>query len=105
MVEQTLTGMADGGIHDQLGGGFHRYSVDRTWLVPHFEKMLYDNALFASVYSLAFHVTDDPRWREVAERTFDYLVREMRLPHGRTPIHPAAKERSSFGRLRSSSAS
>jgi uncharacterized protein YyaL (SSP411 family) len=82
MVEQTLTGMADGGIHDQLGGGFHRYSVDRTWLVPHFEKMLYDNALFASVYSLAFHVTDDPRWREVAERTFDYLVREMRLPHG-----------------------
>jgi len=82
MVDATLTGMAEGGIHDQLGGGFHRYSVDRTWLVPHFEKMLYDNALFAGVYSLAFHVTRDERWRDVAERTFDYLVREMRLSHG-----------------------
>ena len=80
MVDGTLTAMADGGIHDQLGGGFHRYSVDRTWLVPHFEKMLYDNALFAGVYSLAFQVTRDQRWREVAERTFEYLLREMRLP-------------------------
>ncbi len=82
MVEQTLTRIADGGIHDQVGGGFHRYSVDRVWLVPHFEKMLYDNALLAAVYALAHRVTSERRWREVAERTLDYLVREMRLPGG-----------------------
>jgi uncharacterized protein YyaL (SSP411 family) len=82
MVETTLHRMADGGIHDQVGGGFHRYSVDAIWLVPHFEKMLYDNALLARVYTLAHRVTQEPRWREVAERTLDYLLREMQAPGG-----------------------
>ena len=82
MVETTLHRMADGGIHDQVGGGFHRYSVDGIWLVPHFEKMLYDNALLARVYAMAYRVTGEARWREVAERTLDYLLREMRAPDG-----------------------
>ncbi len=82
MVETTLHRMADGGIHDQVGGGFHRYSVDGIWLVPHFEKMLYDNALLARVYAMAHRVTGEVRWREVAERTLDYLLREMRAPDG-----------------------
>ncbi len=82
MVETTLHRMADGGIHDQVGGGFHRYSVDGIWLVPHFEKMLYDNALLARVYAMAHHVTGEVRWREVAERTLDYLMREMQAPDG-----------------------
>jgi uncharacterized protein YyaL (SSP411 family) len=82
MVDVTLERMADGGIHDQVGGGFHRYSVDAIWLVPHFEKMLYDNALLARVYALAHRVTGEPRWREVAERTLDYLLREMQAPDG-----------------------
>jgi uncharacterized protein len=82
MIETTLHRMADGGIHDQVGGGFHRYSVDGIWLVPHFEKMLYDNALLARVYAMAHRVTGEARWREVAERTLDYLLREMRAPDG-----------------------
>lgn len=82
MLETTLHRMADGGIHDQVGGGFHRYSVDGIWLVPHFEKMLYDNALLARVYAMAYRVTGEPRWREVAERTLDYLLREMQAPDG-----------------------
>jgi uncharacterized protein len=82
MVELTLARMADGGIHDQVGGGFHRYSVDAIWLVPHFEKMLYDNALLARVYALAHRVTGRDAWRDVAERTLDYLLREMRGPGG-----------------------
>ncbi len=82
MAEVTLQRMADGGINDQVGGGFHRYSVDAVWLVPHFEKMLYDNALLAGVYALAFRVTGEARWSEVAERTLDYLRREMAAPDG-----------------------
>jgi len=82
MAEITLRRMDAGGIHDQLGGGFHRYSVDEVWLVPHFEKMLYDNALLAGVYALAWRVTGHPRYREVAEDTLDYLLREMRAPEG-----------------------
>ncbi len=82
MVETTLRSMADGGIHDQVGGGFHRYSTDAVWLVPHFEKMLYDNALLARVYAMAYAVTGEGRWREVAERTVDYLEHEMRAPDG-----------------------
>ena len=82
MLETTLHRMADGGIHDQVGGGFHRYSVDGIWLVPHFEKMLYDNALLARVYAMAYRVTGEQRWREVAERTLDYLLREMQAPDG-----------------------
>jgi uncharacterized protein len=82
MAETTLDRMAAGGIHDQLGGGFHRYAVDAIWLVPHFEKMLYDNALLARAYLQAYETTGSPRHAEVAASTLDYLVRELRLPHG-----------------------
>jgi uncharacterized protein YyaL (SSP411 family) len=82
MVELTLGKMAAGGMYDQVGGGFHRYSVDGHWLVPHFEKMLYDNALLARDYALAHRVTGSPEHRRVAEETLDYLLREMRLPDG-----------------------
>jgi hypothetical protein len=80
MVTATLDAMAAGGMYDLLGGGFHRYSVDREWLVPHFEKMLYDNALLAPTYLHAWVVTDDERYRRIAEETLDYLLRELRLP-------------------------
>jgi uncharacterized protein len=82
MADVTLDRMAAGGIYDHLGGGFHRYAVDAIWLVPHFEKMLYDNALLASAYLHAFAVTGKERYREVVEETLDYLLREMRLPEG-----------------------
>ncbi len=82
MVTTTLDGMAAGGMYDLLGGGFHRYSVDEQWLVPHFEKMLYDNALLAPVYLHAWVVTGEERYREVAEATIDYMLRELRLPEG-----------------------
>jgi uncharacterized protein len=82
MVVKTLDGMAAGGMYDLVGGGFHRYSVDEAWLVPHFEKMLYDNALLASAYLHAWVVTGESRYRRVVEETLDYLVREMRLPDG-----------------------
>jgi hypothetical protein len=77
MVELTLARMARGGIYDQLGGGFHRYSTDTYWLVPHFEKMLYDNALLVRLYLHAYQVTRNPEYRRVAEETLDYVVREM----------------------------
>ena len=82
MVTATLDGMAAGGMYDVVGGGFHRYSVDDRWLVPHFEKMLYDNAVLASTYLHAWVVTGRPRYREVVEETLDYLVRELLLPDG-----------------------
>jgi uncharacterized protein YyaL (SSP411 family) len=82
MVEDTLRGMADGGIYDQLGGGFHRYSVDARWLVPHFEKMLYDNALLSRVYLHAHQATGDPHFRRVVEEVLDYVLREMHSPEG-----------------------
>jgi hypothetical protein len=82
MVTRTLDAMADGGIRDQLGGGFHRYSTDEEWLVPHFEKMLYDNAQLARVYLHAWQLTGEPRYREVVESTIDYVAREMTLPEG-----------------------
>jgi uncharacterized protein len=82
LVRKTLDGMAAGGMYDVVGGGFHRYSVDDRWLVPHFEKMLYDNALLASVYLHAWVVTGEERYRRVVEETLDYLVRELRLPEG-----------------------
>jgi uncharacterized protein len=82
MVTATLDAMAAGGMYDLLGGGFHRYSVDRHWLVPHFEKMLYDNALLAPTYLHAWVVTGEERYRRVAEETLDYLLRELRLPEG-----------------------
>jgi uncharacterized protein len=82
MVTTTLDGMAAGGMYDLVGGGFHRYSVDREWLVPHFEKMLYDNALLASTYLHAWVVTHEERYRRVAEETLGYMLRELRLPEG-----------------------
>ena len=78
----TLDGMLRGGIRDQLGGGFHRYSVDDRWAVPHFEKMLYDNAQLAVVYLHAHQLTGDSGYRGAVEATLDYLGREMRLPGG-----------------------
>jgi uncharacterized protein YyaL (SSP411 family) len=80
MVTQTLHAMARGGIRDHLAGGFHRYSVDARWLVPHFEKMLYDNALLGRVYLNAYQATGDPELRRVAESTLDHLLTEMRAP-------------------------
>ena len=82
MVLFTLDRMARGGIRDQLGGGYHRYSTDRYWLVPHFEKMLYDNAQLASVHLMAFELTHDPRWRDEAEATFAFIERRMTAPAG-----------------------
>jgi len=82
MVEHTLTRMARGGMYDQLGGGFHRYSVDAHWLVPHFEKMLYDNAQLGRLYLHGWLATANSEYRRVAEETLDYLVREMRHPAG-----------------------
>jgi len=82
MVRQTLDGMAAGGLYDVVGGGFHRYSVDDRWLVPHFEKMLYDNAVLASTYLHAWVVTGEPRDREVVEETIEYVLRELALPGG-----------------------
>jgi uncharacterized protein YyaL (SSP411 family) len=82
MAALTLDRMGRGGIHDQLGGGFHRYSTDGQWLVPHFEKMLYDNAQLARLYLHAFLVTRDPVHERVARSTLDYLLREMQHPDG-----------------------
>jgi uncharacterized protein YyaL (SSP411 family) len=82
MVTRTLDGMAAGGMYDLVGGGFHRYSVDDRWLVPHFEKMLYDNALLASVYLHAWQVTGNERYRTVAAETVDYMLGELLLPGG-----------------------
>ncbi|MGH2871750.1 MAG: thioredoxin domain-containing protein, partial [Solirubrobacteraceae bacterium] len=78
----TLRAMATGGIFDQVGGGFARYSVDATWTVPHFEKMLYDNALLARAYLHGFQVSGEPLLRETCERTLDWALREMRAPDG-----------------------
>ena len=78
----TLRKMAEGGIYDQLAGGFHRYSVDAKWLVPHFEKMLYDNALLPPLYLDAARLSGDPFYARIAEETLDYVVRELRTPEG-----------------------
>jgi uncharacterized protein YyaL (SSP411 family) len=82
MVTGTLDGMAAGGLYDVVGGGFHRYSVDDRWLVPHFEKMLYDNAVLVSTYLHAWVVTGRDRYREVVEETVEYALRELALPDG-----------------------
>jgi uncharacterized protein YyaL (SSP411 family) len=82
MVETTLEAMARGGMYDQLGGGFARYSTDARWLVPHFEKMLYDNALLARVYLHAWQITGKPLYRRIVEETLDFVVRELRHEAG-----------------------
>jgi len=81
-VTNTLDAMAYGGIHDQLGGGFHRYSVDRTWSVPHFEKMLYDNAQLLALYCRAYRITGNPFYKRTAESVRTYLRREMAVLAG-----------------------
>jgi len=78
----TLKKMAKGGIFDQIGGGFHRYSTDARWLVPHFEKMLYDNALLPPVYTEAYQITKDPFYLDVVTKTLDYVLREMTTDSG-----------------------
>ena len=82
MVTHTLTKMARGGIYDHLGGGFHRYSVDAKWLVPHFEKMLYDNGQLVRIYAHAFKATQEPLFKAVVDETVTYLLREMLQPEG-----------------------
>jgi len=78
----TLKKMANGGIFDQIGGGFHRYSTDARWLVPHFEKMLYDNALIPVNYVEAYQITKDPFYLDIVKRTLNYVLREMTSPEG-----------------------
>ncbi len=81
-VEMTLIKMANGGMYDQLGGGFHRYSVDEKWLIPHFEKMLYDNALLSRIYLDAYLVTGRVFYQQITTEILDYVVREMLDAHG-----------------------
>ena len=82
MIIKSLDAMASGGIYDHLGGGFSRYSVDAHWIVPHFEKMLYDNALLARVYLHAWQVTGKPRFRQVLDEIVTYVLRDLRHPEG-----------------------
>ncbi len=82
MCLHTLRKMATGGMYDQIGGGFARYSVDVVWLVPHFEKMLYDNAQLSRLYLRAYQITGDPFFRRIAEEVYDYVLREMTSPEG-----------------------
>jgi uncharacterized protein YyaL (SSP411 family) len=82
IVTLTLDHMAHGGIYDQIGGGFHRYSTERTWTVPHFEKMLYDNAQLAEVYANAYKATKKPQYRRVLRETLDFVGRELTGPDG-----------------------
>ena len=82
VVSFTLACMANGGIYDHLGGGFSRYSVDERWLVPHFEKMLYDNAMLSRVYLHAWKIDKNPQWLQVVEETIDYVRRDLKDPSG-----------------------
>jgi len=82
MVSLTLRNMGRGGIYDQLGGGFHRYATDAAWLTPHFEKMLYDNALLPQVYLIHYQVTESQLSRRIATETLDFVLRELRAPNG-----------------------
>jgi len=82
VLTTSLDAMASGGIYDHIGGGFARYSVDRQWLVPHFEKMLYDQAMLARVYTHAAQLTGEPRYQQVATETIDYVLRDLRHPAG-----------------------
>jgi len=82
VVHLTLDRMAQGGIYDHLGGGFHRYSTERTWTVPHFEKMLYDNAQLVEVYAAAYRTTKNPVYRRVIDETLEFVARELTDPQG-----------------------
>ena len=82
VLEKTLSAMAEGGFYDQIGGGFHRYSTDEKWLVPHFEKMLYNQAYLARVYAQAYRLTQNPSYALIAKQTLDYVISEMSSPKG-----------------------
>jgi uncharacterized protein YyaL (SSP411 family) len=82
VLTHTLNAMAFGGIYDHLGGGFHRYSTEKTWSIPHFEKMLYDNAQLLTIYAEAYQLTQDPLYRYTAENVREYLTRQMTAPEG-----------------------
>ena len=86
MLTHTLDALANGGIRDQLGGGFHRYSTDAKWLVPHFEIMLYDNAMLGWIYTEAHRQTGNPCYARIARGVFDFILREMTCP-GRRVLH------------------
>ena len=99
MVELTLDRMAGGGIYDQLGGGFHRYSTDTYWLVPHFEKMLYDNALLARLYLHAYQVTGNEMYRRIVEETLDYVSSGDDLTGGRVLLRAGRRQRGRGGEV------
>ena len=99
MAQLTLVRMVQGGLYDHLAGGFHRYTVDGNWLVPHFEKMLYDNALLVRLYLHGYQSTGRPSHREVVEETLDYLLRDMRDPRGRLRLVAGRRQRGRGGRL------
>jgi len=80
MVEKTLDAMAKGGIYDHVGGGFHRYATDTRWLIPHFEKMLYDQALLSKIYLQAYQITGNKKYAEISKEIFDYVLRDMTDP-------------------------
>ncbi|GAA0503070.1 thioredoxin domain-containing protein [Salinibacillus aidingensis] len=82
MVEKTLKSMADGGLFDHIGFGFTRYSTDEKWLVPHFEKMLYDQATLIMAYTEGYQLTESPRWKQISEQTIEFVLREMRNKEG-----------------------
>ncbi len=95
----TLRAMAAGGIYDQIGGGFARYAVDATWTVPHFEKMLYDNALLARAYLHGWQVSGEERFRDVCCETLDWALREMREPGGRLLLGARRRLRGGRGQV------
>jgi hypothetical protein len=97
VATDALSAMADGGLFDQLGGGFHRYTVDREWVVPHFEKMLYDNAEISRAMLAGYQVTGDDRYATVARRTFEFVKREMTHPEGVSESHSEARGTESRG--------
>ena len=99
IVELTLDRMAAGGIHDQIGGGFARYSVDDRWLVPHFEKMLYDNALLARAYLHGYQALGHERWRTVCERTLDWMLARDARGRGRLLLGPRRRLRGGRGQV------
>ena len=99
MSLQTLRSMAGGGINDQIGGGFARYAVDSTWTVPHFEKMLYDNALLARAYLHGWLVSDDPVLRRTCEETLEFVLRELRGPEGGSVLRPRRRLRGRGGQV------
>ncbi len=82
MIQETLKAMRKGGIYDHIGFGFHRYTVDQQWIIPHFEKMLYDQALLAMAYTEAYQATGETEYRETAEKVLEYILRDMRSPEG-----------------------